>query len=346
MNGLTGRPQLLKQANLSLIRKAIKARGTATRAEIAEDTQISSTTVRSLINELMENQEIESIGYDESNGGRKAERYALLPERYYGAVFCIQDYEIHALVINICGDMVESDNLKVEDEKYEEAVALYLDRLIEKREIKAIGLGVPGVVEGGGYWKKHLNNDDLYKVDIGDSLSQRYHIPVILENDLKAAAIGFGQCYEKEFPSEKREHINMAYLHFEEGCISAGFIIEGKVIHGSNNFSGELGLIPYIGPKLLDEYMSGPLDDGQYIQTMVQILSWVCGILNPEYIALGGREIREECIEPVSSLLSSLLPRQMAAEILYTPDVWHDYHNGMAFLTAGRMFDEVQFVKE
>ena len=58
MDTLTARPRLLKQANLSLIRRVIKNRGTATRAEIAGETQISSTTVRSLLAEMLENGEI------------------------------------------------------------------------------------------------------------------------------------------------------------------------------------------------------------------------------------------------------------------------------------------------
>ena len=66
MDSLTARPNILKQANLSLIRRAIKAKGTSTRAEIAIETRISSTTVRSLLSEMLENGEIESIGLDES----------------------------------------------------------------------------------------------------------------------------------------------------------------------------------------------------------------------------------------------------------------------------------------
>ena len=77
MDSLTARPNILKQANLSLIRRAIKAKGTSTRAEIAIETRISSTTVRSLLSEMLENGEIESIGLDESSGGRKAQRYRL-----------------------------------------------------------------------------------------------------------------------------------------------------------------------------------------------------------------------------------------------------------------------------
>lgn len=44
--------------------------------------------------------------------------------------------------------------------------------------------------------------------------------------------------------------------------------------------------------------------------------------------------------------LFSMLPKHMCAEILYSPDAWNDYHNGMAYLTAGKMFEEIQLVKD
>ena len=76
------------------------------RAEIAYETKISSTTVRSLLSEMMQNGEIESVGYDESSGGRKAERYGFRPNRYYGAAFCITGDQIYGLLINVCGEIV------------------------------------------------------------------------------------------------------------------------------------------------------------------------------------------------------------------------------------------------
>lgn len=67
----------------------------------------------------------------------------------------------------------------------------------------------------------------MYKSDIGIFLSERYQLPVIMENDINATAIGFGRCYAKEFPEENPEDTNMAFLHFEEHCVSAGFISAG-----------------------------------------------------------------------------------------------------------------------
>ena len=64
------------------------------------------------------------------------------------------------------------------------------------------------------------------------------------------------------------------------------------------------------------------------------------------YIALGGPALRPDCIGAVSDGLSALLPGHMAAEILYSPDVRHDYYDGLASLTAGRIFEEIQFIRE
>ena len=405
---LTARPRILKQANLSLVRKAIRDRNTATRAEIAEETRISSTTVRSLLSEMMQNGEIESIGYDESSGGRKAERYRFRPDRYYGAALCMEGRKIYGLLVNICGEIVEATELEIpeskipeskipesevpeseipeseileshisesevpeseitesklpEQESYSSAgepgedggfggnilqiITSFLDDLVREKEIRAIGVGVPGIVEGGSFLKKSLYGDGWYRSDLGDVLSERYHVPVVMENNLNATAIGFGRCYLREFPEEKTEDTNMAYLHLDKGCVSAGFIAGGRILRGNHNFAGELGLIPMEDGRMLENWLDGTADDTQYTEVVTRMISWICGILNPRYVALGGPGVRKECIGAISDALYSLFPKNMFAEILYSPDVLHDYQDGMAYLTAGRMFDEVQFTKE
>lgn len=346
MDMLTARPRLLKQANLSMIRKAIKSRGTATRAEIAEETAISSTTIRTLLREMQQNGEIESAGHDASSGGRKAERYRFTQDRFYGAAFCLTDRQVHALLVNVCGEIVETVMLDAEDGDHQRAIVPFLDELAGRKELKSIGVGVPGVVDRGGFWRKSPTDGVLYRSDIGDALHRRYGLPVVVENDMNATAIGFQRCYEKEFPSEDPESTSMAYVHFEQTCVSAGFIADGRLVRGSCNFAGELGLVLMDGDRLVDESMAGPMDDIQYTSFVVRIVSWICGILNPQYVALGGPALRKDCIGPIGDGLSSFLPKHMAAEILYAPDVRHDYYDGMAYLTARSMFDDVQFIKE
>lgn len=344
MDALNARPGLLRQVNLSMIRRALKRRGTATRAEIARDTQISSTTVRTLLFEMQQSGEIESAGFDASSGGRKAERYRIAPGRLCGAAFCLSGGRAWALIVDARGEIVESAQLHIADGE-RRAIEAYLDAQLEQREIRVIGVGVPGIVEGEAYWRGEPDGGALRRVDIGGALRGRYGVPVFLENDLNATAVGFGQCYAREFPSETPDALNMAYLHFEKGCVSAGFIADGRVIRGCNRFAGEIGLIPVDAERSVDDWLAAGVDDRRYVRRVVQIAAWVCGVLNPQYIALGGPALRAECIAAVGDGLSALLPERMCAEILYAPDMWHDYRAGMACLTAERMFEAVQLVR-
>lgn len=346
MDTLTARPQLLKQANLSLIRRVIKNSGTATRSEITVETQISSTTVRALLAEMMENGEIESIGHDDSSGGRKAERYRFKPDKYHGAAICMTGNQMHGLLVNICGEILETTILEYREDDYETAITEYLDDLTVRKDIKSIGIGVPGIVEGHSFWRGVKDSDSLCRTDLGSRIADRYHLPVIMENDLNATAIGFGRCYEREFPQESPDCTNMAYLHFEKTCISAGFIAGGRVIRGFGNYAGELGLIPMEDGRRLEEWLAEADDDKQYTNLIITILCWVCAVLNPQYIVLGGPYLRRECVGPISDGFSAFLPKHMTAEILYSNDMWHDYHDGMAYLTAGNIFDDIQFIKE
>ncbi len=344
MDDIIARPRMLKQVNLSSVRKAIKAKGAATRLEIAHKTHISVTTVRSLLEEMRLSGEIESVGYDESSGGRRAERYRFKMDRYYGAAFCISDSDsaVHYLIVNICGDIVQTGRLDILSGDIITPISRFLDALTREKTVKAIGIGVPGVVSGAGYLKG-CQSHELYKTDVGGALERRYGIPVILENDLNAIMIGFGRCYAKQFP--RSANTNMAYLFFDKGCVSAGFIAEGRIVRGWSNYAGELGLIP-CGQEQLADLFAKPMDDAEFTSVITNIVCWVCAILNPEYIALGGSVFSKERLGPAGDELYALLPGGMIPELLYAPDIWHDYYAGMAYLTAEKIFDDVQLIKE
>jgi predicted NBD/HSP70 family sugar kinase len=336
MDTQTARPQMLKQANLSAIRRVIKERCTATRTEIARETRISSTTVRSLLTEMQQNGEIESIGYDESSGGRKAERYRIAMDRYFGVVFCLINRAVYYFVVNICGEIVETGRLDTK-KGTKAAMICFLDYLTALKEIRAIGLGVPGIVEGGSYLRKNPGSG-IKKIDIGNDLSQKYGIPVVMENDLNAIAIGSSRCYQKQGDEKK----SWAYVYFDKGCIGAGFISEGGIIRGFNNCAGELGMLPSEGGEALAESITKTANNIRYSMYVSRIVCWICGILNPQYIVLGGPDFRRECLDTIRKNVSSLLPKEMHAEIAYSPHYWREYYEGMAYLTASRIFDEVQ----
>lgn len=343
-DNIMGKPNALKQVNLSMVRRAIMEKGSATRAEIVDATKISVTTVRMLLTELQSNNELVNIGLDDSIGGRKAVRYKLNESRFFGVAFCLDGEYIRYITVNICGEICDAGRFPAEG-NYSDTLCRFLDALCSKTEIRSIGVGVPGVVNGMGYERKNAQGE-LEHYPIGEVLRSRYGVPVVLENDLNAIALGFGRCYLKTFPNEQCENVNMAYLHFDADCLSAGFLSGGKILRGHSNFVGELGLFPVTETQTLDELLASPLGDNEYGSLVARLLAAVCCILNPQYIALGGTAFRKDCLPLIAECFVGTLPPKMSAEILYAEDKWHDYFEGMAYLTAEQIFADVRLVKE
>lgn len=339
-----GKPNVLKQVNLSMIRKAILENGTATRAEIVAATNISVTTVRTLLTELQNAGEVTPVGLDDSTGGRNATRYELNKERFFGVSLCLDGENVRYLTVNICGEICETGMFAAGGDTAA-AICRFLDSLCEKTEIRSIGIGVPGIVNGMGYERKN-SQGELEHFPMGEIIRSRYGIPVVLENDLNAIALGFGRCYLKSFPKERCENVNMAYIQFDTNCLSAGFLSNGKILRGWNNFVGELGLFPMEDDQTLDDVLASPIDDTVYAKLVARLIAGICCILNPEYIALGGIAFRKDTLPLIAECFNGTLPSKMSPEILSADDKWHDYFKGMAYLTAGHIFSDVRLVKE
>lgn len=343
-DNLIGKPHALKQVNLSAVRKVIMEKGTATRSEIVNATKISVTTVRTLLTEMLDNNELMEMGFDNSIGGRKAIRYKLNENCFYGVALCFDNNSIRHLTVNICGEICETGTFLIEGNILD-AICDFLDVLAKKIKIRSIGIGVPGVVSGMGYQRKN-SSGELENYPLGEEIHNRYGVPVILENDLNAITLGFGRCYLKSFPKEICENINMAYIYFGKTCLSAGFLSGGRVLRGWNNFVGELGLFPVSASQTLDDVLASPIDDKEYANLISKLIAAICCVLNPECVVLGGVAFRNNCLPLINECFYGTLPGEMSAEILYTEDKWHDYFEGMAHLTAEQIFADVRLIKE
>ena len=98
----------------------------------------------------------------------------------------------------------------------------------------AIGqAGVPGQIEDGVV--KYAVNLNLTAFPLAKELSQVYHIPFEIENDVRTAAMGAFAYYSMNYSLA-----NLAYLSIGTG-IAAGIVLGGQVYRGSNGMAGEIG---------------------------------------------------------------------------------------------------------
>ena len=146
-------------------------------------------------------------------------------------------------------------------ERIAQSVAELDKELPEGGHITALGICTPGPVDHqAGMLLDPPNLPALHNTPLRQMLFERLHIPVSLEHDAKAAAVG------EFYYGAGRGEQSMVYLVVGTG-VGAAIIINGQVYRGLHNFAGEVGHITLdrrgelcsCGSRgCVETYMSGP----------------------------------------------------------------------------------------
>ena len=99
-----------------------------------------------------------------------------------------------------------------------------------------VGVGVPGLVDGERGMLRHavnlgVNGDDL---PLRDLLSERLGVPVVVANDVNAAALAACALVEAD---------DVVYLSVGTG-LAAGLVVDGRLRRGEHGAAGEIGHLP------------------------------------------------------------------------------------------------------
>lgn len=99
-------------------------------------------------------------------------------------------------------------------------------------DVVSIGIGIPGLVDAARGRVLHAVNLGVEELDLADAIRARIPVPVAVENDVKAAAVGAG--------SLRGDAHSMAYLNLGTG-VAAGIVIDGALWRGARGTAGEVG---------------------------------------------------------------------------------------------------------
>ena len=104
---------------------------------------------------------------------------------------------------------------------------------IELTEAVSVGVGVPGAVTDGVV--RHALNLGVTELDLAGALRGVWSLPVQVENDVNAAAVG---AWHLSGPGSR----SVAYLNLGTG-LAAGLILDGRLWRGAHGAAGEIGHI-------------------------------------------------------------------------------------------------------
>ncbi|WP_262283985.1 ROK family transcriptional regulator [Micromonospora sp. MA102] len=227
----------LRDQTLSLL-----ASGTVTsRADLIEALQVAPSTVTSVVRRLLEEGVILEEGVGRSTGGR---RPRILRLRETKGILAVAELGGRHARVGLCapdGGLRTTEEVAIDiaagPAEVFEVVAATFDRLqaatAAGQELLGVGMALPGPVEfPGGRLIGPARMPGWSGVDARARLAERFPVPVVVDNDAKAAAIG-------EYVTRRDEFGDMIYVKAGTG-IGGCLVSAGQIYRGGRGLSGDV----------------------------------------------------------------------------------------------------------
>ncbi|UJD91845.1 ROK family protein (plasmid) [Rahnella aquatilis] len=309
----------MKINNVVMVTNALKSLGSATKADLAVATGLSIATCGAVLNELSLRNEVMALEMEVSRGGRPAQRYAYNPDFFSVLSLYAQGSDAAAQIIwsvnSATGESLAQGEVRF--------LPLTLARFYQQIEslladypnIKALGVGLPGVVVKGTVATCDITA--FAGVAIEQQLRERLGLYVQVDNDMNYTAWGFyrSSCAGVTAP--------VAYVFKPDvPCLGCGMVINGQVLQGASQFAGEVSNLPF-------EHMNTlPV-----AEEMAKVIVSLTAIINPATIALSGPKISAALMPQLAELCRQYIPVQHMPELIYRPSMRQDYLRGITELT-------------
>lgn len=343
---MTGQPQTLKRINETLVKDALRAKGVATRRELAEATDLSQPTVNAIIIKLRRENEVVQHGAAISSGGRRAELYCLNSESLCVAAVYVQREGIEYAVTDSCGAILTSGHAAVvAGRAFLEQLCTLANRLIAGYpRVRAVGIGIQSAVNTGVLFAAP-QFPDLENCDLQQVVGEACGLPVTVENDVNMRALGY---YRQELAQQTD---SMAYLHLSTG-LGAGFIINKQIHRGFSRFAGEISyLFTSINSKTLmqgslETTLTQTTDRNTRIDLLEQLAAAIVSIVNPAYFVMGGSRIDQKTVEEVYRYCVKYFPKGVSPNMFYVEDEMRYLLSGIAYSAMECIDTELHLVQQ
>ncbi|WP_017975295.1 ROK family transcriptional regulator [Actinopolyspora halophila] len=251
-NGRGGVDQTaVRRGNLARVLGEIRSPGTLSRAALATRTGLTKATVSNLVNELIERRLVRETGWRQTGNVGRPGRLLELD----GSSVAALGLEVNANYLAVRGvDLAERvlierrvgfDAVGAEASRAVGELARLASEAIAELEgsrtsLVGIGVAVPGLVDVPSGTVRYAPNLPWQDVPIAEWLRHRLGLGdetgITVDNEANLAALA-------EFGSAANTADDLVYLTGELG-IGSGLVSGGRLLRGSDGFSGEIGHVP------------------------------------------------------------------------------------------------------
>lgn len=309
----------MKKSNVMLVAGVLKSLGSATKAELAEQTKLSIATCGTILNEMTSSGEALVVELDASYGGRPATRYQYNPDFFSLLSLYVAGNDERADIIWSCnsatGELLTQGEIPLYPMTTEAFYLSVSGLLNEHPRVQAIGIGLPGVIVEGVVVSCDISL--FTDVNIKREIADKFSCFAQVDNNINFTAWGF---YNNTCEGVREP---VAYLYkppvLKPGC---GIVINGQILPGLSNFAGEVGYLPFnsrTSLSLMDE--------------LTQIIATLTAVINPVKIAVSCEALSMSQLDEIRQRCLDYVPEQHLPELIFRDAMRPDYLQGITSMT-------------
>ncbi|MFF2211422.1 ROK family transcriptional regulator [Streptomyces antibioticus] len=318
----------LRSHNTALVLDLLRSAGPdgISRLELAERTRLTPQAVSKITARLREEGLAAEAGHRASTGGKPRTVLRLVPEAGHAVGVHLDRDELRAVLADLDGTVVGERRVPLDlgagAEAVLGAVAREAGALGRAAGASLLGVGValPGPLDHThGVLHRVTGFPEWDGFPLRDALAGRLGVPVVVDKDTNAAALGLAVAGERG---------SFAYLHLGTG-LGAGLVLGGTVHRGARTGAGEFGhqVIQLDGPPCpcgnrgcvealcLAAMERGDVDEAARV--LGESAANLAGLLDIDLVLLGGRTIAagpEPFVRGVAAVLADRARREGARE--------------------------------
>ena len=240
----------LKFNNLKGICTMIRQHGPISRIQLAKLSGLSATSMTRMISELTEHEIVRAVSEKNAghgSGGRPSVMLELCAEKAYSLNLDIEGSCVRTSIMDLTHRFVVYRELIIlpRNDSFVDVAQRILDTFeemtgfakIDKQLVKCCGLTLGAHVDSENGIIVASSQFKWYDVNAKEILEEMLQMPVILENDCKAALYG----ERILLAAGGKTSNNIAYLEMGVEGVGSAVIIDGHLLRGSFNGAGEIG---------------------------------------------------------------------------------------------------------
>ncbi len=238
MDTARGAAQAERSANqVACLRFLADADEARTVGAISEATGLSRPTVHAVLDDLLGTGLVQAASPATAGPGRPARAFRFARETGLVAGVDLGPRGARAIICDLSGRRLGYAELAPERKADLSLIPRALDAAAASNDLgrlRAVGVGLPGVVEADGRLRASLAMPDLVGLPVAELLAKELEQPIVVDNDIKLAALA------EQRGGAGRGYSDVVYLQIGHR-LSVSIVLNGVIRQGRHRLAGELG---------------------------------------------------------------------------------------------------------